>query len=66
MEPKAIVNTNAKIEEGCIISVGAIVDHDTQVGGCVHVNAGAVVKAGTSMKAYQRLDAGMVWSDTEC
>ena len=40
----AVINANVVVERGCIISVGAIVDHDAVLEECVHVNAGAIIK----------------------
>lgn len=60
IEPKAIVNAHAKIGKGCIISVGSIIDHDTVLGNCVHANAGSIVKAGGSVDAFDKLEAGQV------
>ena len=37
-----------------------IVDHDTKLEECVHVNAGAIVKAGATVEAYVKLEAGEV------
>lgn len=60
VEPKAIVNANSIVGEGCIISVGAIVDHDVELESCVHVNAGAICKAGSKVAANVKLEAGQV------
>lgn len=60
IEPKAIVNAHASIGKGCIISVGSIVDHDTMLGNCVHANAGSIVKAGGTVEAFDKLEAGQV------
>lgn len=60
VEPKAIVNANTKVGPGCIISVGAIVDHDVLLGECVHVNAGAICKAGSKVESFTKLEAGQV------
>lgn len=60
IEPKAIVNANSKIGKGCIISVGAIVDHDVVLENCVHVNAGAICKAGSFVARETKLEAGQV------
>ena len=43
-----------------IISVGSIVDHDTVVGKCAHINAGSIVKAGGVVEEYRKLQAGEV------
>lgn len=60
VEPMAIVNANSKIGAGCIISVGAIVDHDVVLEDCVHVNAGAICKAGSFVAKETKLEAGQV------
>lgn len=59
-EPKAVVNANTRVGVGCIISVGAIVDHDVVLEDCVHVNAGAIVKAGGNVMKETKLEAGQV------
>ena len=60
VEPKAIVNAHTEVGEGCIISVGAIVDHDVVLETCVHVNAGAICKAGSRVAKETKLEAGQV------
>lgn len=60
LEPKAIVNANSRVGVGCIISVGAIVDHDVVLEACVHVNAGAICKAGSFVVKETKVDAGQV------
>ena len=60
VEPKAIVNANSKVGCGCIISVGSIVDHDVILEDCVHVNAGAICKAGSFVAKETKLEAGQV------
>lgn len=60
VEPKAIVNAHTEVGEGCIISVGAIVDHDVVLEPLVHVNAGAICKAGSHVVKETKLEAGQV------
>lgn len=60
VEPKAIVNANSKVGMGCIISVGSIIDHDVVLEDCVHVNAGAICKAGSFVVKETKLEAGQV------
>ena len=60
VEPKAIVNAHTEVGEGCIISVGAIVDHDVVLEPLVHVNAGAICKAGSCVAKETKLEAGQV------
>lgn len=40
------------MHRGCIISIGAIVDHEVVINGYVHVNAEAIVKAGEAALGY--------------
>lgn len=60
VEPKAIVNANSRVGLGCIISVGAIVDHDVVLEECVHVNAGAICKAGSRAYIFAKIDSGEI------
>ena len=60
VEPKAIINANSVIKKGSIISVGAIIDHDVCVEEYVHVNAGAICKAGSVINSLEKLEAGQV------
>ena len=54
------MNTHSQVGKGSIISVGAIVDHDTVLGDCCHINAGAIVKAGGQVEECKKVDAGEV------
>lgn len=54
------MNANSDIGEGCIILLGAIVDHDVEIGTCCHINSGAIVKAGGKVESFEKLDAGEV------
>ena len=47
-------------KKGSIISVGAIIDHDVCVEEYVHVNAGAICKAGSVINSLEKLEAGQV------
>lgn len=60
VEPNASVNANTIVGTGCIISIGSIVDHDVELEKYVHVNAGAICKAGSKVEAYRKLEAGEV------
>lgn len=60
VEPLAIVNASSNIGIGCIVSVGSIVDHDAVLEDCVHVNAGAICKAGSFVAKGTKLEAGQV------
>ena len=54
------MNVNSVVKSGCIISVGAIVDHDVIVEEYVHVNTGAICKAGSHIEALRKIDSGEV------
>ena len=56
----SVVNANTYVGAGCIISVGAIVDHDVNLGTCCHINAGAIVNAGAMIENFRKLEAGEV------
>jgi UDP-N-acetylbacillosamine N-acetyltransferase len=59
----AVVNTYSIVERCCIISIGALVDHDSFVGEYVHIDAGSIVKAGSCVERLKKVDAGMVYSN---
>mgnify|MGYP000245385709 CR=1 FL=1 len=54
------MNANTVIGNGCIISVGAIVDHDVETKECCHINAGAVVNAVGRIDSFRKLESGEV------
>ena len=60
VEPMAIINTNSIIGDGCIISLGTKIDHDIKIGEFCHINLGSIVKAGNSVDALTKVDAGEV------
>ena len=58
---KAAVNTNSVVEKGCIISICALADHNSRVGECSHINAGAIVKAGCVVDKLIKVNTGIVY-----
>lgn len=60
VEPRAIVNAHTIVGRGSIISVGSIIDHDVKIGKACHINSGAIVKAGGTVRDYTKLEAGEV------
>ncbi|WP_176527947.1 hypothetical protein [Bacillus sp. AFS077874] len=60
---KAVVNTNVRIEKGCIISIGALIDHDCIIGEYSHINTGAIIKANSKLERLQMLDSGRVYAN---
>lgn len=43
--PFSVIHTNAEIQRGCIIGAGSVVDHDSVLGECSHINSGAIVSS---------------------
>lgn len=58
--PHANVMTGAKVGEGCIVNVGCIIDHNAVIEPGCHVCLNAVVKAGATLPACTKLDAGEI------
>jgi UDP-3-O-[3-hydroxymyristoyl] glucosamine N-acyltransferase len=50
----AVVHTAAVVEKGCIISAGAILNHNSVVHEGCHINCGSVVKARAEIIAGTR------------
>ncbi len=57
---KALINTRSLVGVGCILSAGCIIDHDVLIQDYVHINAGAICKAGTTVSECQKIDAGQI------
>ena len=47
-------------EQGAIVNMGAIADHDCVVGACAHLAPGAIVKAGNTVPAQMKIESGTV------
>lgn len=58
IELKVIVNANSRIGEGGIVLIGAVIDHDVQIGYCCHINASVIIKAGEKIEALEKPEAG--------
>jgi UDP-N-acetylbacillosamine N-acetyltransferase len=58
--PKAVINTNCRIERGCIINCGAVLDHDCILEEGVHLCIGALVKAENHLPSRLKIEAGQV------
>lgn len=56
--PHAIVNTDVETGIGCIINIGAIVDHRTILGEGVHLAPGAIVKGENKIAPCTKIDSG--------
>ena len=58
--PMAVVNTGVRVGEGCIINIGALIDHDSVIENWVHLAPGAIVKAENRIPAESKIDSGTV------
>ena len=56
----ACVGTGSVVEEGAILNLGAILDHDCTLGACAHLAPGSVVKAGNCVPPQAKIDSGCV------
>ena len=60
MLPKAVVNTDCVVENGCIINCGAIVDHGCIIGQGSHICLGAIIKGENKIAECTKIEAGEV------
>ena len=51
--------------EGCIINIGALIDHDSVIGKGSHLAPGAIVKAENRIPAYTKIESGNVIENRE-
>lgn len=58
--PFAFVGAHTKIGTGCIINVGAIVDHDAVLEDGVHAAPRATIKAGATEEHCVKVDSGEI------
>ena len=58
--PLAVVNTECRVERGCIVNCGAVVDHGCVLEQGVHVSPGAIVKAENRIPAGSKIESGEV------
>ena len=63
--PKACIGTNVVISAGCIVNLGAIIDHGCVIGECVHIAPGAVVKAENRIPKGMKIDSDTVVQNRE-
>lgn len=63
--PMAVVNTRVTVENGCIINIGALIDHDSVIGAGTHLAPGAIVKAENRIPGMVKIDSGMVIENRE-
>ena len=41
--PNAVINSNSKIEKGCIINTGSIIEHECEINSFSHISPGSVL-----------------------
>ena len=58
--PNACVGTDVVLTDGCIINMGAIIDHKVILGVGVHAAPGAIIKGDNSIKAFTKIESGVV------
>jgi len=58
--PMAVVNTGVRVGEGCIINIGALIDHDSVIENYVHLAPGTIVKAENRIPAETKIESGTV------
>lgn len=58
--PNAVINTNTKVEDGSIINIGALIDHDCTLGVCCHIAPGAIIKANNIVPPQAKVESGTV------
>ena len=58
-------SANAMIGGGCILSAGAIIDHDARLGDYCHINAGAIVPSMAVVPENTKVDYGQIFRAAE-
>lgn len=58
--PKAVINTNTTVKQGCIVNCGAVIDHDCVLEKFVHICIGAMIKAENQIPAGTKIEAGQI------
>ncbi len=60
MLAQSVVGANTLLGNGCIINIGALVDHDCTLETAVHIAPGAIVKARNKIARFEKIDSGTV------
>tara|TARA_B110000879_G_C11183395_1_gene519798 strand:- start:2661 stop:3305 length:645 start_codon:yes stop_codon:yes gene_type:complete len=58
--PGAVINTDTKIGENCILNTGAIIEHDCILGASNHIAPGAMLSGGVSTGSSVHIGTGAV------
>ena len=61
----AVVNTGVHVSDGCIINIGALIDHDSVIEAGTHLAPGAIVKAENRIPAGSKIDSGRIIENRE-
>ncbi len=62
VEPMVVVHTRSRIEKGCFISAGAVINHESVCKEGVHVDCNATVVGYTTVPAKTKLESGTVYA----
>ncbi len=54
------VCANTIVGKGCIINIGALIDHDCDIGDGAHIAPGVVIKARNKIQSCTKVDSGTV------
>lgn len=57
---KAVIHSNARVGKGCIVSIGALAEHDVQIGDFVHLDTGSICGSESRVDCLQKVEAGDV------
>ena len=63
--PMAVVNTGVQVGNGCIVNIGALIDHDSVLEDGVHLAPGAIVKAENRIPEKMKVDSDQVIENRE-
>lgn len=61
IEPFAVIHTSCVIKDGCFISAGAVVNHESTCEECVHVDCNATVSGYSTVPAMAKVLSGTVF-----
>ena len=63
--PMAVVNTGVQVGSGCIVNIGALIDHDSVLEDGVHLAPGAIVIAENRIPEKMKVDSTQVIDNRE-
>ena len=57
VEPLACINTGVVIGEGCIISISAVIDHDSRIEAFSHIDCDVILPPRMGVESYSKVSA---------